>query len=162
MAGFDIYSLPVAGGVAALCPLPGRQDDYSADLQRLCDWRPSLVISMTTQAEMVACDAAGLGDDIEALAACWIHLPVADFGVPTPDIEELWRVAADTALATLQRGGRVLIHCNGGCGRSGMAVLRLMVEAGEEPEAALARLRAIRPCAVETEAQMRWAFSGRD
>ncbi len=38
-----------------------------------------------------------------------------------------------------------------------MAVLRLMVEAGEDPDAALARLRAVRPCAVETGAQLTWA-----
>ena len=38
-----------------------------------------------------------------------------------------------------------------------MAVLRLMIEAGEAPEVALPRLRAVRPCAVETEAQMTWA-----
>ena len=32
-----------------------------------------------------------------------------------------------------------------------------MVESGEKPEAALQRLRAVRPCAVETEAQYLWA-----
>jgi hypothetical protein len=41
-----------------------------------------------------------------------------------------------------------------------MAVLRLMIEAGEEPQSALARLRKVRPCAVETEAQMQWALAG--
>jgi hypothetical protein len=33
-----------------------------------------------------------------------------------------------------------------------------MIEAGEAPEPALTRLRDARPCAVETKAQMRWAF----
>ena len=36
-------------------------------------------------------------------------------------------------------------------------MLRLMVEAGEEPQAALTRLRGLRPCAVETDAQYEWA-----
>jgi len=54
-------------------------------------------------------------------------------------------------------GGKVLVHCMGGCGRSGMAVLRLMVETGEPPHSALSRLRAARPCAVETDAQFDWA-----
>lgn len=61
------------------------------------------------------------------------------------------------ALATLRNGGKVLAHCRGGCGRSGMAVLRLMVELGEAPDVALARLRDARPCAVETQAQLDWA-----
>ena len=38
-----------------------------------------------------------------------------------------------------------------------MAALRLMIEVGEDPDAALKRLRAVRACAVETEAQMIWA-----
>ncbi len=41
-----------------------------------------------------------------------------------------------------------------------MALLRLMVEAGEDPGAALSRLRAVRPCAVETAAQFDWAAAG--
>ena len=53
-----------------------------------------------------------------------------------------------------------MIHCFGGCGRSGMAALRLMVEAGEDADEALERLRAVRPCAVETDAQLRWARAG--
>ena len=59
-------------------------------------------------------------------------------------------MASNAALSALQGKGRVLIHCMGGCGRSGMAALRLMIEAGEAPGAALERLRAVRPCAVET------------
>jgi protein-tyrosine phosphatase len=59
----------------------------------------------------------------------------------------------------LRSGGRVLVHCFGGCGRSGMAALRLMVAAGEGPESALHRLRASRACAVETEAQRLWAVA---
>ena len=45
----------------------------------------------------------------------------------------------------LDRGGSVLTHCYGGHGRSGMVTLRLMVERGEEPETALARIRTERP-----------------
>ena len=51
----------------------------------------------------------------------------------------------------------MVVHCMGGCGRSGMILLRLMIDAGETPDSALARLRTARPCAVETKAQMRWA-----
>lgn len=160
MAGFSLYALPVADGIAALSPLPGRGGDYASDLAHLRDWQPAIAISMTTLAEMVACGAGDLGHDLQESGTRWAHLPVADFGAPTPEIEEAWHGASRMALAAVQGGGRVLIHCNGGCGRSGMAVLRLMIEAGEAPEAALMRLRAVRPCAVETEAQMRWAFAG--
>src|SRR5690606_33735699 len=61
----------------------------------------------------------------------------------------------------LEGGGRVLVHCLGGCGRSGMVALRLMIGAGETPEVALRHLRGVRPCAVETEAQLAWATGRR-
>ncbi|MEO3416547.1 protein phosphatase [Roseovarius sp. CAU 1744] len=160
MSTFVIYALPLSDGIVALSPLPGRAGDYKSDLQHLRDWKPAIVISMTTRAEMVAKGADDLGNDLQNMGTRWMHLPIEDFGAPTPEIEEAWHSAARAALAAVQGGGRVLFHCNGGCGRSGMAVLRLMVESGEAPDAALARLRAVRPCAVETEAQMRWAVSG--
>ncbi len=76
-----------------------------------------------------------------------------DMRIPPDEIEAL----VDELSARLAAGGRIALHCMGGCGRSGMLALRLMVRAGEAPEAALARLRAARPCAIETAAQLAWA-----
>jgi len=41
-----------------------------------------------------------------------------------------------------------------------MIALRLLVERGEDASSALARLRAARPRAVETDAQLAWASAG--
>ena len=76
-------------------------------------------------------------------------------------MQAAWRALGANARRALAGGGRVLIHCRAGCGRSGMAALRLMIECGEAPDEALARLRAVRPCAVETGAQMAWAMAAR-
>ena len=82
---------------------------------------------------------------------------VVDYGIPTAEALSRWGDVSEMARAALKGGGRVIVHCKGGCGRSGMAALRLMIEAGEAPDAALARLRAVRPCAVETAEQLAWA-----
>ncbi|SEM03413.1 Dual specificity phosphatase, catalytic domain [Roseovarius azorensis] len=161
MSGFVIHALRVGGGTLALAPLPGGGGDYAGDMTHLCDWRPALVISMTTPAEMVEVGAAALGADVQEAGTRWISFPVRDFGIPAPDQAEAWRGASAVARAALAGGGRVLIHCRGGCGRSGMAMLRLMVETGENADDALKRLRALRPCAVETQAQMAWAMRRR-
>ncbi len=155
-----IASLPVGGGLLALCPMPGRGGTYEADLRAVLAFGPALVLSMTTRAEMAAKGAAGLGEGLAGHGIAWRHLPVADFGVPGGDVAALWPGVAAEARAVLAGGGRVLVHCMGGCGRSGMALLRLMVGAGEDPQAALQRLRSVRPCAVETEAQFAWAAGG--
>ncbi len=158
MPVLEIHALPVGAGALALSPLPGRGGAYAGDLEHLVAWEPALVLSMTTLPEMEAGGAGNLGADLRREGIRWIHLPIEDFGTPPPDTDAAWPEASQAALSVLQGGGRALIHCRGGCGRSGMAMLRLMIEAGETPDAALARLRAIRPCAVETDAQMAWAM----
>ncbi len=157
MIEFVIHSLKAGGGELAIAPMPGRTRHYGTDWQRLLAWRPDLVLTMTTQAELDRKGAGSLGVDLGNKNIGWLHLPVVDFGVPD-GLD--WPGVRDQTLPVLGNGGRVLVHCFGGCGRSGMMVLRLMIAAGEEPEAALVRLRKVRPCAVETDAQMAWARAG--
>ncbi|GGH33913.1 Dual specificity phosphatase, catalytic domain [Cribrihabitans marinus] len=159
MSQLVIYALQVGGGTLALCPLPGRGGDYAGDLDMIAAWRPGLVLSMTTEAEMVAVGAHHFGADVQSRASRWAHLPIEDFGAPGPDVDDLWPEVSASARHALSGGGRVLVHCKGGCGRSGMIVLRLMIECGEAPDQALERLRAVRPCAVESDAQRAWAVA---
>ncbi|APX15848.1 protein phosphatase [Phaeobacter inhibens] len=156
-----LHALSVADGILALCPLPGASGDYYADIEHIREWQPGLVISMTTDEEHAAVGAESLSSDLQSLGSRWIHLPVPDFSTPPPDILSRWPEASHMARKALVGGGRVLVHCRGGCGRSGMVVLRLMTECGERPDLALARLRAVRPCAIETDAQMIWAYGPR-
>lgn len=161
MSHISFHALPVGGGVLALSPMPGRGGDYKGDLDHIQEWRPSLVLTLTTAGELVDHGALTLGPDLQTRAARWVHLPINDFGVPDTAFENAWPDAAVMVLSALRGGGRILVHCKGGCGRSGMVALRLMVEAGETAEEALGRLRAVRPCAVETDEQFDWAKKGR-
>lgn len=160
MTDLVLHSLSVGGGSLALSQMPGRDGDYQGDLDFIRDWKPSVVITLTTRAELVTAGAETLGADIRDSGARWVHLPIADFGVPDDAALKLWAKIGPVACAALTGQGRVLVHCFGGCGRSGMVALRLMVEVGEEAVDALLRLRKIRPCAIETDAQMRWAVTG--
>ena len=160
MEGFVIHALPVSGGILAIAPVPGGAGHYPEDLQHIRDWKPAMVISMTTQGELDESGAGSLGPQLQDSGTRWAHLPVADYGHPESGMEEAWHAISRAALSALQGGGRVLVHCKAGCGRSGMAALRLMIEAGEDADKALKRLRAIRPSAIETEAQLHWALRG--
>jgi protein-tyrosine phosphatase len=158
---FEIATIAAGGGQIGICPAPGRFGYYTRDFKEIMAWRPELVLSMTEAAELDRIGAAGFGDDLEKAGIARLALPVRDYGVPEDETARHWPESAAEAKVVLARGGRVLVHCMGGCGRSGMAVLRLMVEMGEDPEEALARLRAVRPCAVETEVQKAWATTPR-
>lgn len=158
MDEFAIHALPVGGGTLAISPLPGRTRHYYADWLRLMDWSPDMVITMVEQHELERKGSGSLGQDLKNAGIVWHHVAVPDFGVPEGDA---WLAVQADALAGLARGGKVLAHCFGGCGRSGMVVLRLMIAAGEAPDDALQRLRRVRPCAVETDDQMAWARAER-
>ncbi len=147
-----IAELRLGQGVLGISPCPGRAGFYDADLIAIQHWHPALVVSFIT-AEELSRTAPGLGAELSHSGIQWAHLPTADYDTPGqgwPEISAL----AHTALA---KGHKILLHCMGGCGRSGTAALRLMIEAGETPEPALNRLRQARPCAVETPEQFLWA-----
>ena len=61
MSGFQIYSLNVGDGQLALCPLPGRDGNYEADLCAIAAWAPDLVITLTTAEEMAQLGASAFG-----------------------------------------------------------------------------------------------------
>lgn len=154
---FEIAEVQMDRGWLGISPIPGRMGAYESDLSSILRWGAGLVLTMTTAIELERVGAAGLGDDLAAAGVGWRHLPIPDFGAPPPETAALWPETSRAAHAILAEGGRVLAHCYGGCGRSGMALMRLMVEAGEDADPALERLRAARPCAVEREPQRAWA-----
>ena len=136
--------------------MPGRQGDYATDFRTLLRWAPSLVISLTDPSEMAAVGVS-LGADLVHAPPDWAEMPIRDFGIPDAAATARWVGLESRVTVQLAAGKRILFHCMGGCGRSGMIVLRLMVLHHEKPDAALARLRGVRPCAVETRAQLIWA-----
>ncbi len=151
-----IAEVAVGGGVLGVGPMPGRDAGYDTDLADLLAWGPGLALTMTTAAELAAKGADRMPRDLGAAGVDWLHLPIRNYGAPTGQTLDAWPRASARARDILAGGGRVWVHCMCGCGRSGTAALRLMVEAGEEPSAALERLRAVRPCAVEAPS----SFSG--
>ncbi|MEM0948265.1 MAG: protein phosphatase [Pseudomonadota bacterium] len=147
-----IATVRAGPGQIAIASLP----ECDADDQRIVDWDPSLVVSMTEAREMGPVHA-NFPSHLKEHGIDWVHLPVRNFGGLDGQEMERWPVLSASFHAALDAGGGVLVHCRGGQGRSGMIALRLLVERGEIPDAALVRIRSVRPGAVETEAQFRWA-----
>jgi protein-tyrosine phosphatase len=146
-----IATVTAGAGRIGIVPLP----DAEA-IEEIAAWGATLIVSMTTVREM----DGPLAPHLERIGADWDHLPIVDFGAPDPPIQRQWLESSAAIHARLDAGEGVIVHCRGGCGRSGMIALRLLVERGEAPQAAQARMRAVRPCAVETRAQYDWAAAG--
>ncbi|MGE0282351.1 MAG: hypothetical protein AB7P20_17300 [Rhizobiaceae bacterium] len=158
---FTIATVSLPNGARiGISPLPGRGNNLDTDMVELLRWKPDAVVSMTEWREIEGSGAADLPNRLDDAGVVWRHLPIADFGGPTGTNAAAWPKLSKEMHAILDRGGAVLTHCYGGHGRSGMVTLRLMVERGEEPKAALARIRAVRPGAVQADEQFAWAAAG--
>ena len=146
---FEVVDWSLGAGRVALSPLPSSDAEFG----KVRDWAPDVVVSLTSPDEM----GSALGR-LQAGGWDWLHTEITDFGTPDAAFERDWPEMSAKLVARMQDGGRVLVHCRGGCGRSGMVVLALMLVAGDRPTDALRRLRARRPCAVETDAQLAWGM----
>ena len=150
---FQIYQ--TAGfnaGMLALCKQPATDADFAA----IKDWNPSIVVTLTGKDEFPKMGQSLPQRFLEA-SFNWLHLPIVDFGIPDRKDRDLWLGEIAQLTSILNANGRVLTHCKGGNGRSGMLLLKLLCLQGEDSEAAQFRIRAIRSGAIETEDQYRWA-----
>lgn len=156
--GFEIATLTLKNGARlGISPLPGRDNSGLRDVATLLRWNPDAVISMTETVEMERHNMGDLGGLLQQAGVGWHHFPIRDFGAPSEN--NAWSSLSFTLHEILNSGGAVLAHCYGGHGRSGMILLRVLVERGILPQKALEMLRDIRPGAVETDAQFQWASS---
>lgn len=97
-------------------------------------------------------------DDEAALRAAGIEL----LHLPTPDMEPAEREQLDAGVAFVRErasaGGKVLIHCQHGIGRSGLLALCVLVDQGWQPLDALAHAKSRRELLSPSRAQYEgWA-----
>jgi atypical dual specificity phosphatase len=81
-----------------------------------------------------------------------LHLAVPDMAAPGLEQLELGVTAIEEALAN---GGKVVVHCAVGLGRTGTLLSCLYVRRGLGPDEASAHVRSIRPGSVESDLQVR-------
>lgn len=82
-----------------------------------------------------------------ALGMTEVHLPVRDFTPPTPGQIDQGVAAIMRAISEDQA---VLVHCLGGRGRGGTMAACYLVSKGMPVDDAIARVRELRPGAIET------------
>ena len=89
-------------------------------------------------------------DWIDAAGLLVMHVPIIDMDAPTQD--QLDRCVSAIARARSQKMG-VAVHCTAGLGRTGAVLAAYLVAQGFTPEAAVARVRELRPGSIETAEQ---------
>ncbi len=78
------------------------------------------------------------------------HEPLEDMEAPTPEQLDRAVSAINRALAANMP---VAVHCGAGLGRTGVVLAAYLVSTGMTAQAAIARVRRLRPHSIETEDQ---------
>ena len=126
--------------------------DLERDLAVIEGWGATTMISLMQPRELEAFQVADLPLRASARMRHCL-LPIPDGGVPDETWEASWEQAGPEVREALGRGEKVLVHCLGGLGRTGLVAARLLVEFGMAPAKAIRLVRAARPGAIETAEQ---------
>ncbi len=138
--GWVVEGRLAASGLPGGGPYPG--GSLEADLQYFRSVGIGLIISLTEW-----------GIDklmVEAADMTLLHLPVAD--MMTPGVEEI-DAFLQAATEVEDQGQATLVHCHAGLGRTGTLAACYLVRDGLTDEAAVERIRQLRPGSIETADQ---------
>ncbi|MCF8506988.1 MAG: ADP-ribosylglycohydrolase family protein, partial [Caulobacter sp.] len=160
-----VAELPLAaGGAIGLAPCPGRQGpshqgppwerDLDADLAAIRAWGADALLCLIGVDERAALRVANLPDAAGRFGLTFVEAPLTEGLPPDAAFAARWAEIGPPLRALLRGGGRLLIHCRGGLGRSGTVAARLLVELGQDAEGAIATVRAARPGAIQTDEQV--------
>lgn len=160
-----------SGGRIGMTACPGRWRLFGAvgiegnglerDLATIRAWGATALISLVEQDELEFLGIATIGKQAQHVALDWYHLPIADFRAPGPAFEQSWDECGQIILARLLQGGRIMIHCLAGLGRTGTIAARILIELGSAPRAAIAHVREARPGAIQNPEQERYLLERR-
>ena len=152
-----------AKGAIGLTLCPGKHDpvamwgawarDLDTDLAAIRAWGAVALVSLMEDHEFELLRVPDLGSRAQTLGLDWHHLPIMDVSVPGKVFETRWERSGPILLSAVRRGERIVVHCRGGLGRSGLVAARMLVELGVDPGEAIRRVRSARPGAIETSEQ---------
>jgi ADP-ribosyl-[dinitrogen reductase] hydrolase len=156
-------SLPLQNGEVGLTFCPGKHGDsltgapwardLEVDLLGVKAWGARMVVTLMERHEFDLLKVPDLDKRVAAHGMAWLHLPIIDQDVPSTAFEAAWPLAGADLLRRLHEGQKIMLHCRGGLGRTGLVAAMLLIETGMAPDHAMQKVREVRPGAIETRGQ---------
>ena len=160
---------PVTGSLG-ITHCPGRNTVDSAgcqwkrnlrdDLRDLTAWGASAVLTLVEDSEFARLGVPEFAAEIRTTPLAWYHMAIPDMSTPGKTFDEAWARDGARIFESLRAGERVLVHCSGGLGRSGMVAAKLLTALGASANHAIAAVRRARPGAIETDGQLDYVLNG--
>lgn len=148
-------------GRVGMTSAPGKCNEYgthgthrrsmTADLACVQAAKIHTVVTLMEARELTANSMNSLQSDLLQLGIRWVHYPIQDLSIPS-EIHQLCALIEELQ-GVLRSGKRVLVHCRGGHGRTGLFVACMLVDAGHPPDEAIAHVRSARKGTIHNQAQ---------
>jgi ADP-ribosyl-[dinitrogen reductase] hydrolase len=114
------------------------------------DWGTACLVTLMEDHEFEQLGVRPLPFKAQEYGLTWFHIPIRDVSIPDFRFHERWPGIGLRLMNVLMEGGRVVVHCRGGLGRSGIVAALLLIEAGMESREAVDAVREARTGAIET------------
>ena len=147
-------------GYLGLTICPGKKDssclwdrDLPTDIAAVQNWGATAVLTLIEAHEFSLLRVSALGEMVQSAGMSWYHLPIVDVSIPDQRFEQSWLSVRNALHEQLDSGERILVHCRGGLGRTGLVAGMILVERGLSADDAIHLVRKARPHAIETRRQ---------
>jgi len=152
-----------------ITPFPGRnhtddfgriwQRDLNQDLAKIIAWGADSILTLVETEDFERLGVPRIAECIRAEGLNWYHMPIPNMEVPGEEFNAAWAKDGKKILHSLCSGGRLIIHCAAGLGRSGMIAAKILSVFNTPPQSAIAAVRKVRPGAIETAQQENYILS---
>lgn len=167
----DEVKAPNGRGIIGMTLCPGKKikstksgvwnRDLDMDLQAIQVWGAQALVNLMEEHEYELLRVPDYAAKVRSYPMEYFHLPIVDVHPPDGRFVELWKSAGPKLRQILSDGGKILIHCRGGIGRTGTVAAQLLVELGMPHEKAIKAVRDARRGTIETMDQERYVYSCR-
>ena len=136
--------------------------DLTTDVSVIKQWGADIWLNLMEDKDLVSVklDPENFSRTIKTAGIEYLHYPIVDGSVPDERESLLWdneRIPA--LLSRINNGCKILIHCRGGLGRTGLIAARLLIAAGIKPVEAIAIVRDVRTGTIENDLQEKWLIN---
>ena len=158
----DYFAHPVLGKAQiGMCMCPGRNKpkkvhiwrrDLNTDLELIKDSGADILITLVKNAELLSMGIMELFVRARQLGLETLHFPVPDKWIPDSMSEVMMLISK--ILVWVKEGKKIVIHCNGGKGRTGMVAVATLVALGLSVDEGIRLIRTRRPGMIKNPAQI--------